>query len=231
MNKLVETALSLTKAQKKRLQSFLNSNEATIAMKLAKNQLMGNDRLMVTQTMANRLAKSKQKGTGVLLKMSKSCMKCNQRGGFLEAILGPITDIIMGDAKRVANSDSEGKRKLNRELEYLRGNGLTSDEQIQGYRDGLAFAKQLEKEGQSGSGVRITDKTRELIGAGKSNKYIDAFLYGLANPFSALELTARRIARAIDKETERKASNGKGMVQTKKVKAPSSPNGGGITFY
>lgn len=227
MAELVATLLKLSPGQKRRLVNFANG-DGNVLLRLAKNQLEGNDKLMLTKTLANRVARARMAGKGVQLRLSPTCLAKNQRGGFLQALLPVLGSIFASSATKALNADSAGKRRIQRQLEALRGNGIEYTANNALKRGGKM------KEDEFISGVKHAmeapdDRVSAMIGAGFASDFIDGFVYGFSNPIEATEMLARTVAKSID---------GNGLIKSnakKKnlvVQRPTTQvTGGGIAFF
>lgn len=80
----VEYGLMLTDGQKKKL----GSGKDSMTLRLTKDQLSGNDRLLLTKTQANKIQKSQQKGVGMDLRLSAA--QLSKQGGFIGALLAGL---------------------------------------------------------------------------------------------------------------------------------------------
>lgn len=87
MANLVAVKVNLTELQRKRLAAAYHKKEA-VSLQISPQDYDGQDSLLLTQTMARRLAKHKAQGTGIRLQLSKNLVLANAReGGFLGAIM------------------------------------------------------------------------------------------------------------------------------------------------
>ena len=66
-----EYKVNLSSGQKAKLAKALK-NSSPITIRLSKNELVGNDEMMLTKSQINKLQKAKQKNTGAEIKISKS---------------------------------------------------------------------------------------------------------------------------------------------------------------
>lgn len=85
-----EHGLMLTDGQKQKLQSAKEG----ITLRLTRNQLSGNDVLLLTKTQINKIQKSQRLGVGMDLKLSASQMK--KQGGFLGALAAGLAAPLIG---------------------------------------------------------------------------------------------------------------------------------------
>ena len=79
----METHVNLSEGQKRKLAKAMKDG-SPLTLRLAANQLVGNDELILTKTQVGRLNKAKQKQTGVEIKISKTQIrKAVKHGGSL----------------------------------------------------------------------------------------------------------------------------------------------------
>lgn len=87
--KYTNVQIRVSDAQKDKLRKALSSGCA-VGIKLAYEDLNGNDVIVVTQSQANKLAKAYANQKGIILKMSKAQLAYNMKteGGFLPLLAG-----------------------------------------------------------------------------------------------------------------------------------------------
>ena len=86
----METGVKLSKRQKMKLAKAVKDGSA-VKIRLGKDQLVGNDELILTKTQVNRLEKEKRKKTGMEISISKSQIKkVVKKGGSLWSALLPL---------------------------------------------------------------------------------------------------------------------------------------------
>ena len=83
MTTYYEYKVNLSKGQKEKLAKAVK-NSSPITLRLSKNELVGNDEMMLTKSQINNLQKAKQKNSGAEIKISKSQIrKSIKQGGSL----------------------------------------------------------------------------------------------------------------------------------------------------
>ena len=83
MTTYYEYKVNLSKGQKAKLAKAMKDS-SPITIRLLKNELVGNDEMMLTKSQINKLQKAKQKNTGAEIKISKSQIrKSVKQGGSL----------------------------------------------------------------------------------------------------------------------------------------------------
>jgi hypothetical protein len=228
-----QIALSLSPGQLKKILG--HNGVGTVTLRLSNTQLKGDGHsLKVTKTIANRIKKCADAGKGCQVALSSACLKCNRKGGFLSALAGLLTKIGVDDVSRIANSESEGRRKIRSRLEVLRGNsgnGVSKTPRSKSYMDGYEYAQKY------GSGILsqfapellksgldnlTTAQRKQLVnvltgltgqkGAGFLNDFADGFIEGFTRPLSSIEHLVREADTAL---------SGSG----------AELSGGGVTFY
>ena len=119
-----EVKLGLSPSQLKRLKSHQLSKWLTL--KLKPDQLNVGPTFKVPLLVANRIKKASQLGRGVQVKLSPTCLQCNQRGGNLALALSPLIAPLIDEWKSLKVEDRTTK-KIDDRLEWLRnhaGEGL-----------------------------------------------------------------------------------------------------------
>ena len=102
MTSYYEYHVNLSKGQKEKLAKAV-TNSSPITLRLAKNELAGNDELMLTKSQINKLQKAKQKSTGVEIKISKTQIrKSVKQGGSLWTSLLKLTPFLTKGVSKVA---------------------------------------------------------------------------------------------------------------------------------
>lgn len=86
----VEHGLMLTDGQKTKLQSAKDG----ITLRLSKDQLSGNNRLLLTQTQVNKIKRSQRAGVGMDLKLSATQVR--KQGGFIGALAAGLLAPMVG---------------------------------------------------------------------------------------------------------------------------------------
>ena len=82
--------LNLSMGQKEKLAKAIKNNSA-VTIRLSKNNLKGNDEMMLTKTQINNIKKAINNGTGLDIKISKShTRKSVKQGGNLFSALLPL---------------------------------------------------------------------------------------------------------------------------------------------
>ena len=119
----VEYGLMLTPNQKKKLGSAHDG----ITLRLTKNQLSGNDMLLLTNRQVTKIKKSKQKGVGMDLKLSSTQLK--KQGGFLGALAAGLLAPALGKMIGLGNT-GEGLQLPG----TRRGRGVKKDQKGKGLR-------------------------------------------------------------------------------------------------
>ena len=102
MTSYYEYKVNLSKGQKEKLAKAVK-NSSPITLRLSKNELVGNDELMLTKSQIGKLQKAKQKNTGVEIKISKTQItKSVKHGGSLWASLLKLTPFLTKGVAKVA---------------------------------------------------------------------------------------------------------------------------------
>lgn len=104
-------SVSLSNGQKEKLaRSFKKS--APVTIRLASNQTNGSDRLIVTETIAKRLAKARASGNGVDIKLSQAGIRKQSGAGWLSALMPVakkmLTKTVMPLAKKAIGPLASG---------------------------------------------------------------------------------------------------------------------------
>ena len=88
MTTYYEYKVNLSKGQKEKLAKAVK-NSSPITLRLSKNELVGNDEMMLTKSQINKLQKAKQKNSGAEIKISKSQIKksVKQRGSLWTSLI------------------------------------------------------------------------------------------------------------------------------------------------
>lgn len=189
MNSLVRVGLSLLPEQKQKILKYAkkhtpNFQGKELAFRLANNQLTGPDELMLPQYIAKHLAKSRISGRGAVLRLDGGCMKCNQEGGQLGALLSVLGSIGATSLSKASKQRSKADNQLDARLKYLQetqglsGRGMDMD----------VVDPSLDEEGASGgalSGLAVKygkELGKVLRGGEASNDLKDKsseFLHGM----------------------------------------------------
>ena len=102
MTTYYEYKVNLSKGQKEKLAKAVK-NSSPITIRLFKNELVGNDKMMLTKSQINKLQKAKQKNTGAEIKISKSQIrKSIKQGGSLWSSLLKLTPFLTKGVSKVA---------------------------------------------------------------------------------------------------------------------------------
>ena len=101
--------VNLSENQIQKLQQSISANCAATSIKLGKNDLEGEHKLLLTKAQFNKLQNAKDQGKGITVRMSSRQLKHNMKteGGFLGALipaLGAIGRVVapalLGVAKK-----------------------------------------------------------------------------------------------------------------------------------
>ena len=84
MTTYTKYGVSITQGQKDSLRAAVNAKRS-ITLRLANNQLSGNDTLMLTKLQINKIQNAKRDGKGVDITLSKT--QIEKTGGFLSTLL------------------------------------------------------------------------------------------------------------------------------------------------
>ena len=102
MTSYYEYHVNLSKGQNEKLAKAVE-NSSPITLRLSKNELVGNDELMLTKSQIGKLQKAKQKNSGAEIKISKTQIKKSvKQGGSLWASLLKLTPFLTKGAAKVA---------------------------------------------------------------------------------------------------------------------------------
>jgi len=125
----VQVKITLKPSQMKKI----STGSGSVRLQLLKGQLVdGEHTIVVNSRLAKKIAKHRAQGKGIVLDLTPKMIKDTQQlGGLLPALgavalpaLSFLTKIGLDSAGKSLKADSAGKRKINRRLEYLRGNGM-----------------------------------------------------------------------------------------------------------
>ena len=102
MTTYYEYKVNLSKGQKEKLAKAV-INSSPITLRLSKNELVGNDEMMLTKSQINKLQKAKQKNSGAEIKISKSqIQKSVKQGGSLWTSLLKLPPFLTKGVSKVA---------------------------------------------------------------------------------------------------------------------------------
>ena len=102
MTTYYEYKVNLSKGQKEKLAKAVK-NSSPITLRLSKNELVGNDEMMLTKSQINKLQKAKQKNSRAEIKISKSQIKKSiKHGGSLWTSLLKLTPFLTKGVSKVA---------------------------------------------------------------------------------------------------------------------------------
>jgi hypothetical protein len=130
MSNYVAHGFNLSELQKKSIARAVHNNKTGISLKLTFKQLQGNDKLALTKTQASHIARNKDNGKGVELRLSKSQLQHSRKiGGFLPLLLAALSaaGALAGGASAIAKTvhDRQEQERHNREIEAaLKGSGF-----------------------------------------------------------------------------------------------------------
>ena len=90
MTRYINVKVNISEWQKEKLQHTIKSNCSAVSIRLAHEDLQGNDILAVTHSQANKLAKAHENSKGIMIRMSSNQLKHNKKveGGFLGLLAG-----------------------------------------------------------------------------------------------------------------------------------------------
>ena len=82
--------VNISEGQEQKLKHSLNANCAATSIKLGKDDLEGEHKLVVTNSQFNKLQKAKEAGKGITIRMSRRPLMQNLKteGGFLPLLAG-----------------------------------------------------------------------------------------------------------------------------------------------
>jgi hypothetical protein len=130
MSEYLVHGFNLTDSQKKSIAHAVQ-NKTGICIRLAFNQLKGNDELALTRTQVYRVMNNMENGRGMNLKLSKAQLEQSKKiGGFLPLLLGALSaaGALAGGASAIAKTvhDKQEQERHNRAIEAaLKGSGLS----------------------------------------------------------------------------------------------------------
>ena len=95
--------VNISEGQAQKLKHSINANCAATSIKLGKNDLEGEHKLVLTNSQYNRLQKAKNAGKGITIRMSSKQLKHNMKteGGFLPLLAGLAARALQMIAKTV----------------------------------------------------------------------------------------------------------------------------------
>lgn len=221
----VEHGFTISARQKANLKRAIREGKGA-SLRFKSTHLQGPDKLLITKPQQEQVKRRLQQGRGVVMKVSKSCLCHNQRGGNLLA-LAPMALDFVGTLQA-----PEDKMRIDdifdRRLAYLSGQGLDvkQDEFIKGALEGMQQAKT----GQTGSGIR--DHFLDQMEGEGVKEFFDGFLWGLnpANWGKLIKLGVAEIDHAIKKSKKPKPDPNLTFARTVNAIA-TQQQGTGITFY
>ena len=121
-----EFGITLTDLQKKNLASSIIKKQP-VTLRLSKNQLQGNDKLLLTKRQANRIVKHQKNGKGCDIKFSSAQLKHMAKHGaalpllaLLPALLGGLGGLSGGIAAAVNSAKQTNEmHRHNKEMENI----------------------------------------------------------------------------------------------------------------
>ena len=169
-------SFALTEAQKKRISKFQSSNEASLDLKLAPRNLIGDDVINVTKTIKSQINKAIIAKKGVTIKLSRAMMK-QQKGGLLGQALS-ILQPIQGFASQLISPGFE-----ERMARYI-GSGVPSEQadiiKLFMKHKGKIFKPEIQKQ-------------YEMVGGGAFQDALNGFLYGFTNPIGGIKAVIKSL--------------------------------------
>ena len=143
MTQYINVKVKISEGQKEKLQHALKANCPTISIRLAHEDLNGNDILAVLRSQANKLAKAHEDGKSITIRMTSRQLKHNMKveGGFLGLLAGLATRALPVLAKTVlpelgvgalSGLASSGVQKAIGSGLYLKKGGLVSQVETDG---------------------------------------------------------------------------------------------------
>ena len=90
MTRYINVQVNISEWKKEKLQHAVKANCLAVSIRLAHEDLQGNDILAVTHSQANKLAKAHENGKDITIRMSSNQLKHNKKveGGFLGLLAG-----------------------------------------------------------------------------------------------------------------------------------------------
>ena len=90
MTQYINVKVKISEGQKEKLQHALKANCPTISIRLNHEDLNGNDILAITKSQAKKMAKARENGKGITIRMTSKQLKHNMKteGGFLGLLAG-----------------------------------------------------------------------------------------------------------------------------------------------
>ena len=190
MMRYINVEVNISEWQKEKLQHTIKSNCSAVSIRLAHEDLQGNDILAVTHSQANTLAKAHENGKGITIRMSSNQLKHNKKveGGFLGLLAGLAARALPMVARTVlpalgvgalSGLASLGVQKAMGSGLYLKKGGLISQVETDGH--GLYFKPYKGKGLQSyGNGLYLKQGGKLYDGKG--------ILLGPNSPFANIPI-------------------------------------------
>ena len=90
MTNYTNIKVNISEGQKEKLQHAIKVGCSAVSIRLGHKDLQGNDILAVTNSQAKKLAKARENGKGIMIRMSSKQLKHNTKieGGFLGLLTG-----------------------------------------------------------------------------------------------------------------------------------------------
>ena len=103
MTKYTNVKVNISEGQKEKLQHAIKAGCSAVSIRLGHKDLQGNDILAVTNSQAKKLAKARENGKGITIRMSSNQLKHNKKieGGFLGLLAGLAARALLLVAKTV----------------------------------------------------------------------------------------------------------------------------------
>ena len=144
MTRYINVKVNISEWQKEKLQHAIKLNCSAVSIRLAHEDLQGNDILAVTHSQADKLAKAHENGKGITIRMSSNQLKHNKKveGGFLGLLAGLAARALPMVARTVlpalgvgalSGLASSGVQKAMESGLYLKKGGLVSQVEKDGH--------------------------------------------------------------------------------------------------
>lgn len=149
----MQASISLSKAQKARIKSFIVNKTKSITLSLKAKQLTGNDKLYLNKRQLDHVAKAKTSNKGCDITLTQTTIRANkkQQDSVINAVIGGAVTVsqVLEPVQKIASAliKPEDVQRLDNLLaKYKRGSGI-SDAQYNNVRDGFLYMVSDPKKG------------------------------------------------------------------------------------
>ena len=172
MTKYVNVKVNISEGQKEKLQHAIKASCSAVSIRLAHEDLLGNNILAITNSQAKKLAKAHENGKGITIRMTSIQLKHNTKieGGFLGLLAGLAARAVPMVTKTVlpalgvgapSGLASSGVQKVMGSGLYLKKGGCICQVETDGH--GLYLKSYKGKGLQSGDGLYLKQRRKDLL--------------------------------------------------------------------